>query len=435
MAASGIHETADLSRFICSHGGVVGGFKGIGALTVPGSIANGDGSVAPAIAQKATGTFVLVAILAHGHSESAKVKTSNGNVLLVRSLNNAADKAADLGNLAAGAITGCDRSADLEARDIEYRAIIARIRGKIAHIADGAANANIAVKRFSCSDGRLSLAVIPKRNRGSCRHAACNATNVRIVGDRIIARDIRFARCARQRQTTRNGARKRSGINGRAVIELHRAGDGDVGDSCAVDCCEQAQAAVAVDFAVAGTGVVGTNLAIAAHAIGLAHCQAYGVAVAVERAGEAVVVLINAVNNTGNPVFGKAGKTCAGKVDVCRECDVRRRNLGGEIAIRNALHGGEVPARLPGDRQLCEIVDACQRKGIASFYKVRVKVPPVRFVDGDEAFAQLATQANDLTVAVDVINLDLSDGALVLPFRGITRGDAAVASAAGGKDQ
>ena len=192
---------------------------------------------------------------------------------------------------------------------------------------------------------------------------------------------------------------------------------------------------MAVDFAVAGTGIIGNNLAIATHAVRLAHCQAYGVTVAVKCGGKAMAVFINAVDVKGNPVFGKAGKTCAGKVDVCRECDVRRRNLGGEIAIRNALHGGEVPARLPGNRQFCEIVDVCQRKGFASFYEVRIKAPLVRIVDGDEIIAQLAAQANDLTVAVDVINIDRSGGALVLPFRDIACGGTAVASAARGKNE
>ena len=189
---------------------------------------------------------------------------------------------------------------------------------------------------------------------------------------------------------------------------------------------------MAIDFAVAITG--GTDLAIAAHAVRLAHRQTYGVTVAVERGGKAVVVLVNAGLLFGLSVFGKAGKTCAGKVDVCRERDVRRRNLS-EIVIRNVLHGGEVPARLPGDRQLCEIVDACQHKGATSFYEVRFKDTLVRIVDGDEIIAQPTAQANDLTIAVDVINLDLSGGALVLPFCDIACGGTAVASATRGKNE
>ena len=109
MATSSVYETADLGRVICGHGRVVGSFEGVGAAAgIRSSIANGDDGVAPAVAQKTTGAVELVAVLAHGHSEFTKAKTGNGNVLLVRSLSNAADKATDLGNLAASAIAGFD---------------------------------------------------------------------------------------------------------------------------------------------------------------------------------------------------------------------------------------------------------------------------------------------------------------------------------------
>ena len=191
MATGGVYETADLGRAICGHGRFVGSFEGVGAVAGIRSIANGDDGVAPAVAQKTTGAVELVAVLAHGHSEFTKAKTGNGNVLLVRSLHNAADKATDLGNLAAGAIAGFDFAADFEARNIECRGIV-------AHTADGAANAHIAIKRLSFSDGRLGLAVALKRNRRSRRHAARNTTNVHVIAKRIITRDIRFARYARQ---------------------------------------------------------------------------------------------------------------------------------------------------------------------------------------------------------------------------------------------
>ena len=59
----------------------------------------------------------------------------------------------------------------------------------------------------------------------------------------------------------------------------------------------------------------------------------------------------------------------------------------------------------------------------------------MRFVDGDEVLAQRVAQANDLAVAVHVIDLDGRRGALILPFRDIACGGATIASATGGKNQ
>ena len=109
MSTSGVYEAADLGRAICGHGRVVGSFEGIGVIAgARSSIANGDDGIAPAVAQKTTGAVLCIAVLADVHSESTKAKTGNGNALLVRSLHNAANKATDLGNLAASAIAGFD---------------------------------------------------------------------------------------------------------------------------------------------------------------------------------------------------------------------------------------------------------------------------------------------------------------------------------------
>ena len=279
MTAGCVYKAAKLLGIIHSRGyRSVGRFQSIGVFTLVNVvISDSYDRVAPAITQETAHAIELIAVLSDSHLERVERKARNVNVLFGRvgycpispigALCDAADKTADLGNLAAGAIAGLDFSADLKARNVECRDII-------AHIADGAANTAVAIKRFSCSDARLSLATVPKRNRRSCRHAACNTTSVHIVGERIIACDIRFALCARQRQTTRNGARKRSSLDCRAVIEPHGASDGDVGDSLAVggrvvDCCEQAKTSVAVNFAIAGAGVVGAQRGVPAHAVRL----------------------------------------------------------------------------------------------------------------------------------------------------------------------
>ena len=70
MTAGCVYEAADLGRVACSHSRVVGRFEGVGAAAgVCSSIANGDDGVAPAVAQKATGTVERITVPTDVHLE------------------------------------------------------------------------------------------------------------------------------------------------------------------------------------------------------------------------------------------------------------------------------------------------------------------------------------------------------------------------------
>ena len=352
MTAGCVYKAAKLLGIIHSRGyRSVGRFQSIGVFTLVNVvISDSYDRVAPAITQETAHAIELIAVLSDSHLERVERKARNVNVLFGRvgycpispigALCDAADKATDLGNLAASAIAGLDFSADLKARNVECRDII-------AHIADGAANTAVAIKRFSCSDARLSLATVPKRNRRSCRHAACNTTNVHIVGERIIACDIRFARCARQRQTTRNGARKRPGIDSRTVIELHGASDCDVGDGCAVDGREQAQAAVAVDFAVAVARVIAVKHSFTTLAVLLADGKV-NCAATVQRSRENLRAVCTILRETRQ----------ARAFEINSAVHRNGRGLQAvKVVFGNAVNHRVVAVGLPGNRKFGEILN------------------------------------------------------------------------------
>ena len=78
-----VYEAADLGRVVCSYSRVVRSFEGIGAVAVVhGSIANGNGSFAPAVAQKATGALERITVPTDVHLERAERKARNVHVLI-----------------------------------------------------------------------------------------------------------------------------------------------------------------------------------------------------------------------------------------------------------------------------------------------------------------------------------------------------------------
>ena len=83
VATGCVYEAADLGRVVCSYSRVVRSFEGIGAVAVVhGSIANGNGSFAPAVAQKATGALERITVPTDVHLERAERKAQNVHVLI-----------------------------------------------------------------------------------------------------------------------------------------------------------------------------------------------------------------------------------------------------------------------------------------------------------------------------------------------------------------
>ena len=98
------------------------------------------------------------------------------------------DESTDLGDLLARCtFPSHNRAANRETRSVDCY-------GCVAHITDGPADAGAAFEGASRANGRLCLGVVCKLDRAGARHAAGNATDIRIVAEGIVAGDRQLSR-------------------------------------------------------------------------------------------------------------------------------------------------------------------------------------------------------------------------------------------------